>query len=350
MSAAPDPAERAVRDEAARWFSARRAGGMSAAEIKAFSAWKMSVPGAQQAFDRLQRQWEILGQVADDPAILDMREHDLRRFDRPARRKTILAIAAALLLSVTSIATLQQYGLLDWLRPAAKGEVFQTGTGQRAVATLVDGSVVTLDAESELRVVEMAAERRLQLVRGHAFFQVAKDPVHPFFVEAAGKSIRAVGTKFDVRLDDDARLTVTLVEGKVRVEQPTGWLRPERRADMVAGGQLVARPADRSWNLTQVDTANDTSWLTGRLTFVREPLASAIAEVNRYSKRKIVFADGPIPDTDIVGVFAAGDVDSFVTAMEMNEIARPVDRSDTEIRLVRDPRRSTGTESDPASK
>jgi len=326
--------DRAISEEAAQWFSLKRSGDMSAAQTAAFAAWLQSDPQAQHHFDRLRRQWDALGAVASDPAILAVRERDLRTFNRPGRLKALTGIAAAAVLMVTSVATVLQTGLLDQYWGSSRGETFQTGTGQRTTATLTDGSVVTLDAESELRVVEMAAHRRLQLVRGHAFFQVAKDSMHPFLVEAAGKTVRALGTKFDVRVDDNKAVTVTLVEGKVRVEQSRGWSRPEQRADMTPGGKLVAR-ADQNWKLTQVDAASETSWLSGRLTFVGEPLATAIAEVNRYSRQKIVFADGAVPDTEIVGVFAAGDVDGFVTAMDLNGIAHVVDRSDTEIRVAR---------------
>lgn len=334
MNGAAPENGRTLREEAVDWFSLKRSGDMSAAEIAAFAEWLASDPRAQQQFDRLQRHWDMLAAVADDPAILAVRERDLRAFNRPGRVRMLLGVAAALVLMLTSVATLMQNGFLDQYWGSSRGETFQTGTGQRTTATLSDGSIVTLDAESELRVVEMAATRRLQLVRGHAFFQVAKDPLHPFLVEAAGKIVRAVGTKFDVRLDDDAAVTVTLVEGKVRVEQSRGWLRPEQRADMAAGAKLVASP-DQNWKLTRVDAASETSWLSGRLTFMGEPLGAAIAEVNRYSRQKIVFADGAVPDTQIVGVFAAGDVDGFVTAMQLNGIARVVDRSDTEIRLAR---------------
>ena len=334
MSGEPIRTDQALREEAARWFSLKRSGDMSAMETTAFVDWLQSDPQAQRHFDRLQLQWEALAAIADDPAILAVRERDLRTFNRPGHLRSLLAVAATIVLIVTSIATVLQNGFLDQYWGSSRGELLQTGTGQRTTATLTDGSVVTLDAESELRVVEMAARRRLQLVRGHAFFQVAKDPLHPFLVEAAGKTVRAVGTKFDVRVDDNAGLTVTLVEGKVRVEQSRGWLRPEQRADIAPGGRLVAR-TDRHWKLTQVDAASETSWLTGRLTFVREPLATAIAEVNRYSRQKIVFVDGAMPDTEIVGVFAAGDVDGFVTAMQLNGIARVVDRSDAEIRVAR---------------
>ena len=186
MSAGPPRDDRALREEAARWFSLKRSGDMSAAETAAFVEWLGSDPQAQQRFERLQRQWDLLGAVADDPAMLAVREADLRSFNRPGRVRTLLAVGAAVVLMVTSAATLMQNGLLDRYWESSRGETFETGTGQRTTATLTDGSVVTLDAESELRVVEMAAERRLQLVRGHAFFQVAKDPVHPCLVEAAG--------------------------------------------------------------------------------------------------------------------------------------------------------------------
>jgi transmembrane sensor len=337
----PKRLEDGLRAEATRWFSAQRSGDMAAEEREAFADWLRSNPGAHAQLERLQQQWDALDSIANDPAVLEIREHDVHAYNRPARFKALLALAAAVLLLVSSSVTFLQYGnpVRSWF--GSEGELFRTGTGQRTTATLTDGSVVTLDAESELRVVEMGARRRLRLIRGHAFFQVAKDRVHPFLVEAASKTIRAVGTEFDVQLDDQAKLTVTLIEGKVRVEQPNGWVRPGRRVNMVAGARLIAK-SDHAWNVTHVDTASETSWLTGRLTFIREPLAEALNEVNRYSARKIVFVDGPAPATNIVGVFAAGDVDSFVTALELNGIARVSDRTDTKIMVTRSARDGRG--------
>lgn len=332
MTGRPVRDDATLRAESARWFGAHRAGDMTAEEAAALAAWRETVPGAAFHFDRLQNQWDALAAVADDPAILAVREHDLRSYNRPERIRMMMAAAAVALLLVTSTATfLRYFPFGPYTSPG--GEVFRTGNGQRTMATLTDGSIVTLDAESEVRVLEMGARRRLQLTRGRAFFEVAKDRVHPFLVEAAHKTIRAVGTKFDVRLDADDALTVTLVEGKVAVEQRTDGVRSAARVDLVAGGRLIAPPG-RIWHVAQVDTTSDTSWLTGRLTFLREPLADAIAEVNRYSPRKIVVSDGHAPLTRIVGVFAAGDVDGFVTALEMNGVARVVGRSEGEIRIT----------------
>ena len=59
---------------------------------------------------------------------------------------------------------------------------------------LDDGTVVELNGGAEIEVQFTAAERRLRLVRGEAHFQVAKNPLRPFVVEAGGVAVRAVGT------------------------------------------------------------------------------------------------------------------------------------------------------------
>src|SRR3546814_7618687 len=96
---------------------------------------------------------------------------------------------------------------------------------------------------------------------------------------------------------------------------------------MAPGGQLVIG-ADHNWSLSRVDVAKETSWTEGRLIFMRDPLSEAVAEMDRYSPRKLVFKDGKIPEKQVVGVFQAGDVDGFEKAMELNGIARRVSSSE----------------------
>jgi transmembrane sensor len=151
----PKRLEDGLRAEATRWFSAQRSGDMAAEEREAFADWLRSNPGAHAQLERLQQQWDALDSIANDPAVLEIREHDVHAYNRPARFKALLALAAAVLLLVSSSVTFLQYGdpVRSWF--GSEGELFRTGTGQRTTATLTDGSVVTLDAESELRVVEM---------------------------------------------------------------------------------------------------------------------------------------------------------------------------------------------------
>lgn len=84
----------------------------------------------------------------------------------------------------------------------------------------------------------------------------------------------------------------------------------------------------------RVDTTRETSWLDGRLTFIRDPLAEAVEEMNRYSERKLVFTGGRVPDQRIVGVFRAGDIESFAQAAELNGFARIVNNTPDRIELT----------------
>jgi transmembrane sensor len=80
---------------------------------------------------------------------------------------------------------------------------FQTSAGERRAFDLPDGSRITLDADSVLNVQMLPDRRSLQLARGEAYFEVAKDAARPFLVRAGGAVVRAVGTAFDVRMSVD---------------------------------------------------------------------------------------------------------------------------------------------------
>src|SRR3984893_17167442 len=124
------------------------------------------------------------------------------------QRKLALSAAAALLLAV---------GGSLYLAFDPNGESYATPAGGLASVPMPDGSHVTLNTDSQIRIALTDTERRVELGHGEAFFEVSKDPKRPFVVRAGDKRVIAVGTKFSVRREgDDIEIVVT--EGKVRVE------------------------------------------------------------------------------------------------------------------------------------
>lgn len=315
------------------WFNQHRAGDMTADDERLFAQWLSQAPENREAYRRMERDWALLGAVAEDPEILAAREDDRRTFDRPRHRRRIAMIAASMLLAMTTGWAVIDSGLLREVNVESRVEVaaYRTNLGQRMAFSLADGSAVTLDTDSELLVSDMQDNRNLELVRGRAFFHVAKDPTRPFIVRAGAKTVQAIGTAFEVSMEG-ADVTVTLVEGAVRVEEKAGLLRGGHSVDMEPGGQLSATE-DSNWVIEPVDVEKRTSWVNGQLVFLGDPLTDAVAEMNRYSQQKIVFVGDRIPDRKIVGVFRTGDVDSFVRAVELDGIAKVVSRSDEKIEL-----------------
>ena len=120
----------------------------------------------------------------------------------------IFATAASVLLAVAA-------GAYLWFQSSENR--YTTPIGGIASVPLQDGSNITLNTATEVHVALTGRERDIDLERGEAFFQVAKDAKRPFVVNAGRKRVIAVGTQFSVLRDgDDIRVIVS--EGTVRIE------------------------------------------------------------------------------------------------------------------------------------
>lgn len=278
----------------------------------------------EEAMLEMERLWALTGAVADDPRIRAAVEDDLQRFQPVSALRRFAPIAAALVLSVTGIASLTWFGSDGGQQiAAAPAPSVSTAVGQRKRMTLSDASSVSLDTDSEIAVHMDESARNVMLRRGRAYFKVTKDAHRPFIVSAGDKRIRAVGTAFEVRIDK-GEVIVTVVEGTVEVTERNQNRAIANAARISAGTQLVTLPHN-DWSIRQIDAGQSTAWLTGRLSFVDEPLAKAVDEMNRYSRQKLTFRDGDIPEERILGVFRAGDTLGLAQAIELNGFAHIVE-------------------------
>jgi transmembrane sensor len=246
--------------------------------------------------------------------------------------------------AAVGIATVGFYGLGAY-KPLAT-QSFRTAVGQQATVTLPDGSVVTLNTDTVVRTRADADRRLVYLDKGQAFFRVAHDRRHPFVVAAAGRTVTALGTAFDVRVEGDT-LKVVLVEGRVRVATAAppspgrpatpaavrAVTQPVRSTDMEAGSQLVAL-GETDWRLTRTDAARVTSWTHGKIVFDDATLGDVVAELNRYSSRKIVIADPSLAGRKLSGIYKPGDIEDFARALKHTGLAELKEESSGEIQIV----------------
>jgi transmembrane sensor len=205
---------------------------------------------------------------------------------------------------------------------------FSTAIGAIDTVPLQDGSHITLNTDTSIHVDLGGAQRLIELEKGEAYFEVAKDPQRPFIVHAGPKRIIAVGTKFSVRRDgDDVQVAVT--EGAVRLEEvsesgetsaPKGRERPTAhdRSDggpVVLAAGAVARMADARIIIDQdaiADADRLLAWRRGYVIFDNTPLREAVAELNRYNVRKITIEDPALAEILIGGTFRAANTAAFL--------------------------------------
>ena len=163
-----------------------------------------------------------------------------------------------------------------------------TRTNDEAVrhVSLPDGSVMHIARGSDYEIAFREQIRLVELPRGEAVFEVAKDPRRPFVVRSGLSDTVAVGTRFSVVSDASATIT-TVAEGAVRVVAPAG-------ADLATGTIVnageefqVLAGASTPEPVTAVDAGRKLSWATGWLMFDGETVGDAVRTFNRFSDTRI---------------------------------------------------------------
>ena len=324
MSESKTTARLDVATEAADWYARLRAENVSEIDAARFRAWIALDPARRHEFDAIDSFWEGLQGIENSPEVLRTRAAiEGRRAESQTRgaqdRRGFLWAAAAAILLVMGIAL--------WIQQRASDR-YVTGIGEQRTVPLSDGSVVTLNTATEIRLHFSEHERGVELVSGQANFEVAKDPNRPFVVAAGSRAVRAVGTQFDVYKAAD-QVTVTLIEGKVAVTPAdarveSGPIRsasspsPEGSNEIIlnAGEQLSYGPKMAAVSRTAADLPRVEAWRARKLDFSDTPLADAVAEANRYSTMQIVLEAPDLSTARISGTFVAGQNQAFVEGLQ----------------------------------
>jgi len=338
-------------DEAALW-ALRHDRGLTAAEQDEFSQWLAADPRHGTAWAEHRWGWDELDRLAGlqtsvhavpDPDLLAPRGRRVLRFVLP-----VLAAAAVLTL-----------GLFVWTFRPVTSVSPEIPTITRSLAlieqrALADGSTIELNRGAVVTEHFSAGERRVRLVRGEAHFTVAKDAARPFFVEAGGVTVRAVGTAFNVRLDP-ASVEVLVTEGKVQV----GAVAPSRPdARTIEGSSLrqgygsqdgpylnanertvvslaPSAPAPQVAIVPPAEIEARLAWQPRLLDFTDAPLAEIVAEFNRRNPVRLTLTDANLARQRLSATFRSDNVEGFVRLMESDFGIKAEWRADDEIVLSR---------------
>ncbi|EUC00149.1 anti-FecI sigma factor, FecR [Rhizobium sp. CF080] len=298
--------EDAIAEEAAGWVARLGSRDATDADRRRFEFWKMQDPAHAAAFEEMSALWGDLAAVPKTVA--------------PRRRRVVGGGIAALLLMGCLGIIASDTGLIAWYRSD-----FYTPVGVIKRIDLDDGSVVTLNTDSAIQVRYGQTERRIVLLRGEAFFDVAPNPARPFVVSGDETQAIALGTHYAVRVGD--RDEVMVEEGHVAVTSGS------QRAVLDAGG-TAQLDADGQLMTGTGDVANLTSWRSGKLVFSGRPLGEVLDQIGRYQHGRIMVLDDQAAQLRVSGVFAANDADQTFAALQESLPIRIIRLSDW-VTLVR---------------
>jgi transmembrane sensor len=212
---------------------------------------------------------------------------------------------------------------------APRAPDYWTRKGEQKTFVLPDGSRMTLDTDSAVEIAFAPQRRTLRLLWGRGFFDVQHDAARPFAVRAGAREVVALGTRFDVRLDP-GRLQVMLVEGRVAVAALRGGAPPVS----LRPGQQLVELAGTPPTISAADVEESRNWRQGLVTFHDATLAAATAEINRYSRDRLVVRDPRLARLRVSGVFRAGEAGRFGRTLAQVHPLRLVRTGPTELELV----------------
>jgi transmembrane sensor len=296
--------EEALDEAAATWVVRLQSDSLGEDEAVAFDAWLTASARNARAYDEALEAW-----LSVDAHALKIRE----ALTTPAVRRPPFGRRAVFGIGLAAAAGLA-VAVLAPILMSDPVQTFATGKGEHRTVRLADGSKIDLDGGTRLSVKLGRGERRVDLAQGEAIFDVAADSARPFYVAAGDRTVRVVGTQFDVRRLDGS-VSVTVARGVVEV-RPTGPA-PGRAFRLHPGQRLDHRDGAPETRVVAAQPDDIFAWRSGRLVYRDQPLKEVVADLNQNFARPIVLEDKAMGDTKVSAVLVLDDQGAVIRRLAL---------------------------------
>ncbi|MGD1043944.1 MAG: FecR domain-containing protein [Bacteroidota bacterium] len=214
----------------------------------------------------------------------------------------------------------------------------KTVMGEKVILTLLDGTKVTLNADSKLKYpVRFGEESREVSLQGEAYFEAAHDDTKPFIVHSGGVTTTDLGTKFNVKaFPDENNVTVSLEDGKVKVRAGTTETQKNTREILLAPTQQFVFDKENEISTVETfDLQKAIGWKDNILIFDNEPLSKVLVPLERYFGVKFEIANPALANRIVKANFKNESFWTVVTVMEKaTGLTYKTDKDNNEIKKI----------------
>ena len=169
---------------------------------------------------------------------------------------------------------------------------------------LPDGSIATLGPDSALALGYEPSRRRIELLKGMAYFEVEKDIQRPFMVEAGELVATALGTAFD--MSSDAGTCMVSVDRGMVEARASGSALPLGKG-LGAGDWMTFDQSSRGIDRGKRETGQIAAWRDKLIVAERERISALVARIARWIPGRVVFADPFVSSQKVSGLFDLTD-------------------------------------------
>lgn len=338
-----------IEEEAVAWFVKLDSERVADNDKAAFKQWYVQSRAHKKEFKRVAAFWDnlqILQELQDYAAADDMK--DIFQGDLRSKRKSILknimigSIAASALVGI-GIGRHHAHLRVGTFYTAH----YQTKIGGQDRIDLPDGTRIRLNTDSILDVVYEKNVRSVNLLKGEAYFEVAKDPERPFSVKTSQGVVTAVGTAFLVRVHEE-KISVIVTEGRVALsavlKASVDVYEPNEAAGEkkgnpveVSAGQsvLFAQKAEVIDLVAPEVLSKKLDWQDGLLTFRGDSLQDIVSVLGRYTDTVIEISDAELGQQKMVVYYKVGEIETMFEALKLMENIDIEYLGDRHVRIYR---------------
>jgi len=315
-------------EEASIWV-ARMDRGLTADDEEALKRWLSESDDNHAVLFGMTNLWDRMDTVS---RLSDICPHTIARQRKSVRLP--LGLAASLVVAVIGL-----WGAIGLHQTTdSEGEVttpttytHETVIGEQAAVVLPDGTQVTLNTNSLIRVRYTEERRLLTLERGEIHVEVSHDPARRFSVIVNDRVIQAIGTEFNIKITSDQSIELLVTDGIVIVgiledagfgdNADTPVILPPSAISVSAGEAILLTSSEEELRTIEIESEEievRLSWTEGNLIFSGESLEEAMVEIGRYTSVEFRFLDEESKKVRVAGLFQTGDVDGLLSALREN--------------------------------
>lgn len=263
--------------------------------------------------------WAMMNESVDDnPAehmsdfIKDLQLAEISEEINRQRKRRIMAYVASLLFLLLPLAGTYLFFVKNKNTSANMTQVV-VAQGNKTTVMLPDGSKVSLNGNTIFEYdVEAGSHRNVKIVKGEAFFDVAKDPSCPFNVIVEDMNIQVLGTTFNVKARR-GKIETALFTGAVKLAlqdmDSTYQLKP--------GQKSIYNQGQRRLQMTESDMSLDAGWKDGYLTFHSAPLSEVLEKIEDWYAVKITLSDQQLRNDLMTGSFHGETLESVLRSLSI---------------------------------
>lgn len=315
----PDREQASEIEDVATIWAAKAERGLTAKDRAQLDQWLEGDSRRLGAFVRAQAAWihaeraVALGKMPEtEPETEDAPAPDLqnRPRARTLNRRMALAGGGALAASFAAV----------YVIGSGRQRTLESGVGEIRHIVLRGGTTLTLDTDTRVDVAVSSNDRKLELIRGKLFLDVARWQDLPLIVRAGDLVLETAEGAFGLQSLGKAPIVTLVTKGKLIASQSRGMFGQKRtvtvekdhaltlalKAPLLASGVRPVAAAQQEQLL---------AWRDGMLSFGGELLGDAVRAFDRYGATRIVVVDPELARQRITGLFKADDPKGFATAI-----------------------------------